>query len=190
MGRHNATNALAVYCLARELGIEAAPLMQALATFAGVRRRQEHKATVGGITVIDDFAHHPTAVRETIAAVRAAYPDHRLWAIFEPRSQTSRRKIFASEFAEALAAADHVVMAGLYQQEKIPAEEQLSPRGVVAEINESHGAQRAVFIEKAIDIAAHVGIHARAGDVVLVMSNGGFDGVQEKILQLLKARCP
>ena len=187
VGRHNVMNALAVYALGKELGIERVMLAQALATFAGVRRRQEHKGTVGGITVIDDFAHHPTAVKATIAAIRAAYPGQRLWAIFEPRSQTSRRKIFAVEFAHALAAADFAVVAGLYQPEKIPAENRLSPSEVVAEIN-CQGAARAIFIEKADDIAAHVSSEARAGDVILVMSNGGFDGLQDKILRLLKAR--
>ncbi len=187
VGRHNVMNALAVYALGKELGIVRAVLAQALASFAGVRRRQEHRGTVGGITVIDDFAHHPTAVKETIAAIRAAYPGQRLWAIFEPRSQTSRRKIFAIEFAYALAAADFSVVAGLYQPEKVPAENRLSPSEVVAEINR-RGAARAVFIQKASDIATHVSSEARAGDVVLVMSNGGFDGVQEKILRLLKAR--
>ena len=187
VGRHNVMNALAVYALGKELGIERAVLVQALATFVGVRRRQEHKGTVGGITLIDDFAHHPTAIKETIAAIRAAYPGQRLWAIFEPRSQTSRRRIFAAEFARALAAADFAVVAGLYQPEKIPLEDRLSCSEVVAEINR-RGAARAVFIEKAADIAAHVSAQARGGDVILVMSNGGFDGLQDKILQLLKAR--
>jgi UDP-N-acetylmuramate: L-alanyl-gamma-D-glutamyl-meso-diaminopimelate ligase len=187
VGRHNVMNALAVYALGKELGIERVMLAQALATFAGVRRRQEHKGTVGGITVIDDFAHHPTAVKETIAAIRAAYPGQRLWVIFEPRSQTSRRKVFAIEFAHALAAADFSVVAGLYQPERVPVENRLSPSEVVAEINR-HGPARAVFIEKAGDIATHVSSEARSGDVILVMSNGGFDGVQEKILWLLKAR--
>ncbi|MGH7845713.1 MAG: UDP-N-acetylmuramate:L-alanyl-gamma-D-glutamyl-meso-diaminopimelate ligase [Candidatus Binatia bacterium] len=188
MGRHNVTNALAVYAMGRELGIERATLQGALATFAGVRRRQEIKGSVGGITVIDDFAHHPTAVRETVAAVRGAYAGRRLWAIFEPRSHTSRRKIFASEFAQTLAAADLVVVAGLYQPEKVPVQDQLVPEEVVAEINRFSGNGRAVYLQKTPDIVAHVGQEARAGDVILVMSNGGFDGVQDKILQQLRAR--
>lgn len=188
MGRHNVTNALAVYAMGRELAIERAILQGSLATFAGVRRRQEVKGTVEGITVIDDFAHHPTAVRETVAAVRGAYPGRRLWAIFEPRSHTSRRKIFAREFAQTLAAADLVVVAGLYQPEKVPPQEQLAPQEVVAEINRFSANGRAIYLQKAPDIVAHVGEEARAGDVILVMSNGGFDGVQDKILQQLKAR--
>jgi UDP-N-acetylmuramate: L-alanyl-gamma-D-glutamyl-meso-diaminopimelate ligase len=179
-----------VYALARELGIDRSLLREGLATFLGVRRRQEWKGVVGGVTLIDDFAHHPTAVRETVAGVRSAYPGSRLWAIFEPRSHTSRRKIFEREFARALAEADRVVVAGLYQPDKIPAEDRLSPAAVVAEVNRLRGDRRAVFMERAAEIAAHVGERAQAGDVILVMSNGGFDGIQEKILAALKQKNP
>ena len=156
-----------------------------LATFAGVRRRQEWKGDVGGVTLIDDFAHHPTAVKETIAAIRAGYGDRRLWAIFEPRSHTSRRNIFETEFAEALASADRVVVSGLYQPEKIPPENRLSPANVVDMINRATGNRRATLVEMPGNIPEHVAREARAGDVILVMSNGGFDAVQEKILRLL-----
>jgi UDP-N-acetylmuramate: L-alanyl-gamma-D-glutamyl-meso-diaminopimelate ligase len=188
IGRHNVTNALAVYAMGRELGIERKTLEEALATFAGVRRRQELIGTVSGITVIDDFAHHPTAVKETIAAVRGAYPGRRVWAVFEPRSHTSRRKIFEAEFAQTLAAADLVVVAGLYQPERIPQQDQLSPQEVVAQVNRWKGNGHAAHIEKANEIAAHVSREAHPGDVVLIMSNGGFDGIQNKILQKLRQR--
>src|SRR3989304_517461 len=112
IGRHHVNNALAVYATARELGIDQTTLKDALAVFSGVKRRQEVKGEVGGVTVIDDFAHHPTAIKETIEAVRAAYPGRRLWAIFEPRSNTSRRRIFAREFPQALSSADRVGVAG------------------------------------------------------------------------------
>ncbi|MBI2540562.1 MAG: UDP-N-acetylmuramate:L-alanyl-gamma-D-glutamyl-meso-diaminopimelate ligase, partial [Deltaproteobacteria bacterium] len=131
LGRHNVSNALAVYAMGRELGIDRELLRDGLASFSGVKRRQELKGEAGGVTIIDDFAHHPTAVKETIDGVKAAYPGRRLWAIFEPRSNTSRRKIFAREFPQALSAADRVVVAGLYQPEKIPETERLSAEEVV-----------------------------------------------------------
>ncbi|MCH8054928.1 MAG: UDP-N-acetylmuramate:L-alanyl-gamma-D-glutamyl-meso-diaminopimelate ligase [Deltaproteobacteria bacterium] len=188
MGRHNVNNALAVYAMARELGINREVLREALATFSGVKRRQEVKGEVGEITVIDDFAHHPTAVKETIEALRAAYSGRRLWAVFEPRSNTSRRRIFEREFTQALGCADRIVMAGLYQPEKIPEEDRLPPAQVVGEINRLRGDSRAVLIERANDIPPYVAREAKSGDVILVMSNGAFDGVQEKILQALRRK--
>ncbi|MGH7930059.1 MAG: UDP-N-acetylmuramate--L-alanine ligase, partial [Candidatus Binatia bacterium] len=115
IGRHNVQNALAVYAMGRALGIERGKLLEGFATFRGVKRRQEIKGERRGIVVIDDFAHHPTAVMETIDAVRSAYPQRRLWALFEPRSHTSRRNIFETEFARALAQADRVIVSELYQ---------------------------------------------------------------------------
>ena len=188
IGRHNVNNALAVYATARELGIDQTTLKDALAAFSGVKRRQEVKGEVGGVTVIDDFAHHPTAIKETIEAVRAAYPGRRLWAIFEPRSNTSRRRIFAREFPQALSSADRVVVAGLYQPEKIPEKDRLPAEEVVREINRISGDSRAALIEKTNEIPAYVTASAESGDVILVMSNGGFDGVQEKILRLLEEK--
>jgi UDP-N-acetylmuramate: L-alanyl-gamma-D-glutamyl-meso-diaminopimelate ligase len=184
IGRHNVHNALAVYGMGRELGIDREKLRDGLATFAGIKRRQEIKGEVRGVLVIDDFAHHPTAVKETLNAVREAYPGRRLWAIFEPRSNTSRRNIFEREFAHTLALADRIVVAGLHQPEKVPEPERLSTQKVVDAVNGA-GPQRAVVIEKADAIASFVGENAVPGDVVIVMSNGGFDGVQDKILQAL-----
>lgn len=187
IGRHNVKNALAVYAIGREIGLARGDLLEAFASFSGVKRRQEIKGEKGGVLVIDDFAHHPTAVRETIDAVRAAYPGRRLWAVFEPRSNTSRRRIFAREFAQALASADRVIVAGLYRPEKIPEQERLKPAEVVEEINRSCGAC-ARYVESATEIPPLLVSEARPGDLVLVMSNGGFDGVQEKILHALSAR--
>jgi UDP-N-acetylmuramate: L-alanyl-gamma-D-glutamyl-meso-diaminopimelate ligase len=184
IGRHNIQNALAVYAMGRELGIDRERLRDGLATFAGIKRRQEIKGTIRGVLVMDDFAHHPTAVKETLTAVREAYPDRRLWAIFEPRSNTSRRNIFEREFAQTLALADRIVVAGLYQPEKVPEPERLSPQKIVDTVNGA-GPQRAVVIEKADAIASYVGSNAADRDIVIVMSNGGFDGVQDKILQAL-----
>ncbi|HJU63287.1 MAG TPA: UDP-N-acetylmuramate:L-alanyl-gamma-D-glutamyl-meso-diaminopimelate ligase [Candidatus Binatia bacterium] len=184
IGRHNVQNALAVYAMARELGIDRQKLRDGLATFAGIKRRQEIKGRVRGVLVMDDFAHHPTAVKETLSAVREAYPGRRVWAIFEPRSNTSRRNIFEREFAHTLALADRIVVAGLYQPEKVPEPERLSTQKIVDTVNGA-GLQRAVVIEKADAIASYVGNNTVAGDIVIVMSNGGFDGVQDKILQAL-----
>lgn len=188
VGRHNIQNALAAYIMCKQLGLDRKILAETFATFHGVKRRQELKGEVGGITVIDDFAHHPTAVKETIEAIRTAYPGRRLWAIFEPRSNTSRRRIFEREFAQALGRADRIVLAGLYQPEKIPEENRLQPGEVVTEINRFNGDARAVLIERAIDIPPHVARQAQSGDVVLVMSNGGFEGVQDKIIKALEQK--
>jgi UDP-N-acetylmuramate: L-alanyl-gamma-D-glutamyl-meso-diaminopimelate ligase len=189
MGRHNVQNALAVYAMGKELGIDRQDLCGGLATFAGVKRRQEIKGKVGHVMVMDDFAHHPTAVKETLSAVRAAYPGRRLWAVFEPRSNTSRRSIFEREFSQTLGLADRVVVAGLHQPEKVPAEERLSVEKVVDEINRC-GTLRAVAIEKADHIASYVAENAAPNDIVIVMSNGGFDNVQDKILQELARNTP
>ena len=185
VGRHNVQNALAVYAMGRVLGIERGKLLEGFATFRGVKRRQEIKGERRGIVVIDDFAHHPTAVMETIDAVRSAYPNRRLWALFEPRSNTSRRNIFELEFARSLARADRVIISDLYQPEKVPAADRLSVASVVAEINRICGDARAMMIANSQEIAAYLSAHGAAGDVVLVMSNGAFDGVHEKILRAL-----
>ncbi len=185
IGRHNVSNALAVYALGRTIGLERDRLLEGLRTFRGVKRRQEVLGERRGVLVMDDFAHHPTAVRETIEAVRAAYQGRRLWAIFEPRSNTSKRNIFEKEFAEALARADEIVIAGAYQPEKVPEGERISVENVARSINRRFAEPRARVIAGAAEIAAHVGRQARAGDLVLIMSNGGFDGVQQKILEAL-----
>jgi UDP-N-acetylmuramate: L-alanyl-gamma-D-glutamyl-meso-diaminopimelate ligase len=182
IGRHNVKNALAVYVLARELGIDRSKLLEGFASFSGVKRRQEFKGEKRGVLVIDDFAHHPTAVTETIIAVKDAFAGRRVWAVFEPRSNTSRRNIFEREFARALSLADRVVLAGIHQPEKIPEQERLSVERVVEAINQSVGDERAVLINGGDKIAAHVAAKAVKGDIILVMSNGGFDGVQDKIL--------
>jgi UDP-N-acetylmuramate: L-alanyl-gamma-D-glutamyl-meso-diaminopimelate ligase len=185
IGRHNVTNALAVYAMGRALGVEREKLLDGMRSFQGVKRRQEVRGERRGVLVIDDFAHHPTAVRETIDAVRAAYAGRRLWAIFEPRSNTSKRNIFASEFAAALARADRALIAPVFQPEKIPEAERLSVDHLVAETNRLGGEQRALALPGADGIAAHVAANSRAGDVLLIMSNGGFDGVHDKILRAL-----
>ena len=185
IGRHNLKNALAVYALCRELGIDRAKLRAGLASFTGVKRRQEVKGEWRGILMIDDFAHHPTAVQATINAVRETYPGRRVWALFEPRSNTSRRNVFEREFAQALALADQIIVAGLHEPEKIPQDERLSVHRLASAINDSGNTARARVIEAADDIVPYVVRHAVAGDILLVMSNGGFGGIQEKIVRAL-----
>jgi UDP-N-acetylmuramate: L-alanyl-gamma-D-glutamyl-meso-diaminopimelate ligase len=182
IGRHNVKNALGVYVLARELGMDRSNLLEGFASFSGVKRRQEFKGEKRGVLVIDDFAHHPTAVAETIKAVKDAFSGRRVWAIFEPRSNTSRRNVFEREFSLALSLADRVVVSNLHQPDKIPEAERLSVERVVDAINQSAGREQAVAINGADKIAAHVSTRATVGDIVLVMSNGAFDGVQDKIL--------
>ena len=185
IGRHNVKNALAVYALGRELGIEREKLLDGFRTFAGIKRRQEIRGEKRGVLVIDDFAHHPTAVRETLEAVRAAYKGRTLWAVFEPRSNTSKRNIFEQEFVEALALANRIIVAAVYQPEKIPEGERLSVEHVVSGINRMCGDNRAREFANAAEIASVIAREARCGDVVLVMSNGGFDNIHEKILNAL-----
>ena len=188
IGRHNATNALAVYATAREIGLSAPLIRSAMAGFRGVRRRQEIAGEAAGVLVIDDFAHHPTAVADTIEAVREAWPGRRLWAVFEPRSQTSRRRVFLDPFARALARADRVVLPDLYRADKIPEEERLSPGELVDLINRHRGDRAASYLPGVDDIAATVVRDAADRDIVLVMSNGSFGNLPEKIVAGLRQR--
>ncbi len=188
IGRHNTRNALAVYATARQIGLSPSVVRSAMATFRGVRRRQEIAGEAAGVLVIDDFAHHPTAVAETIAGVREAWPSRRLWAVFEPRSQTSRRRVFLTEFARALARADRVVLPDLYHPEKIPEEERLSPAELVDCINRHRSDRAACYLAGVDEIARMVVRDAVEGDVVLVMSNGSFGDLPEKIVADLARR--
>jgi UDP-N-acetylmuramate: L-alanyl-gamma-D-glutamyl-meso-diaminopimelate ligase len=185
IGLHNVQNALAVYALGRAMGVERARLIEGFRTFAGVKRRQEIRGEQRGVLVVDDFAHHPTAVRQTIEAIRSAYSGRRVWAVFEPRSNTSKRNLFEHEFAAAFALADRILVAPVYQPEKIPDGERLSVDHVVREINRICGDDRARKAESAADIATVIAREARPGDIALVMSNGGFDNVHERILESL-----
>ncbi|MGE5752892.1 MAG: UDP-N-acetylmuramate--L-alanine ligase [Deltaproteobacteria bacterium] len=178
-GRHNAANAAATAIALMHLGYDAGRVAGALAGYAGVRRRQEELGEFGGVLVVDDFAHHPTAVRETILAVRARYPERRIIAVFEPRSNTSRRKIFQKEFAEALSGADSVIVSGVYGAEKIPPEERLAPEEVAAAVL-ARG-KEALFLPDVDGIVDRLAATCRPGDLVLIMSNGGFGGIQGKL---------
>ena len=182
MGTHNVLNAVAAIGVGVAAGLDASILSESLHTFAGVKRRLETRGTVGDVTVIDDFAHHPTAVGETLKAVRAAYASRRVWAIFEPRSASSCRRVFQQEFATALANAEEVVLAGVFRT-NLPEAEQLSPEQLVADIRER--GIHARYIRHVDDIVTTVVREARPGDLVVVMSNGAFDNIHEKLLRAL-----
>jgi len=187
-GRHNLANALAAVATAVERGAEPSAAVAALAAFRGVRRRLEERGAAAGVRVVDDFAHHPSAVRETLAAVRARYPDRRVLAAFEPRSNTSRRRLFQKAYAEALSGADAAVVrtvpdAPLYSAfGETP--ERLDAEALAADLRSRGREARALAGVE--EIAAHLAAAARAGDVVVVMSNGDFDGLCDLLLARLR----
>ncbi|MBT3367199.1 MAG: UDP-N-acetylmuramate:L-alanyl-gamma-D-glutamyl-meso-diaminopimelate ligase [Nitrospina sp.] len=180
MGRHNVENAAAVAALCLGLGLTPDEINAAFKSFQGIKRRQEVVGVKNGVTVLDDFAHHPTAIRLTLEAVKEAYPGQRLWAVFEPRSATSRRKVFEQDFPDSFLAADQVVFGGPFASEKIKKEDRLDPERVVDLIRQK--GVNANFIAEVDDIVAFIAENVESGDVVLVMSSGGFGGIHQKIL--------
>jgi UDP-N-acetylmuramate: L-alanyl-gamma-D-glutamyl-meso-diaminopimelate ligase len=187
-GEHNALNATAAAALAFGQGIDKEAIVSAITTFKSVKRRLEVRAQIGGITIIEDFAHHPTAIRETLRALRAVYPSARIWAVLEPRSNTLRRKVLEHDLIESLQLADHIVLAGVYQQQRIPEDERLHPEDVVRALN-SLGAP-AELVPDADSIVSSITPRLQAGDVVAILSNGGFDGIYEKLPARLRERFP
>jgi UDP-N-acetylmuramate: L-alanyl-gamma-D-glutamyl-meso-diaminopimelate ligase len=178
-GEHNALNATAAAALAAGQGVPAAAIVEALASFRSVKRRLEVRAEVAGITVIDDFAHHPTAIRETLRALRGAYPERRIWAVLEPRSNTLRRNVFEQELVESLALADAVMLAGVFRSDAIPAAERLEPEHVVRALQE-RGTPATLAVD-ADAIVAAMTPQLRRGDVVAILSNGGFGDIYTKL---------
>jgi UDP-N-acetylmuramate: L-alanyl-gamma-D-glutamyl-meso-diaminopimelate ligase len=185
-GEHNALNATAAGALAAGQGVPVAAIVEALATFQSVKRRLEVRAEVAGVTVIDDFAHHPTAIRETLRALRAAYKGRRLWAVLEPRSNTLRRNVFERELVESLALADEVVMAAVFKSEAIPVLERMEPQHVIDALR-GRGVP-AVLGADADAVVAEIVPRLQAGDVVAILSNGGFGGIYTKLPEALAAR--
>jgi UDP-N-acetylmuramate: L-alanyl-gamma-D-glutamyl-meso-diaminopimelate ligase len=178
-GEHNALNATAAAALAAGQGVPGAAIVEALATFRSVKRRLEVRAEVNGITIIDDFAHHPTAIRETLRALRTAYAGRRLWAVLEPRSNTLRRNVFEEALVESLALADRSVLAAVFKSEAIPVAERLHPENVATALR-ARGFESAVYAD-ADAIVAAIAPELRSGDVVAILSNGGFGGIYEKL---------
>ena len=178
-GEYNVLNATAAAAIAAHYGIEAAVIAEALRTFKSVKRRLEVKAEIDGITIIDDFAHHPTAIAATLRALRTVYPSARLWALFEPRSNTLRRKILQKELSASLSLADQVVIASIFKPEAVPENDRLSVASVVNAIRRNGAKARELPDADAIIEA--VVPELERGDVVAILSNGGFGGIYEKL---------
>jgi UDP-N-acetylmuramate: L-alanyl-gamma-D-glutamyl-meso-diaminopimelate ligase len=184
-GRHNVLNALAAIAVAHGRGISAEQIAEALATFRSVKRRMDVKGEINGILVVDDFAHHPTAVTATINAARGRWPGRRVWAILEPRSNSMRRKIFEETLPKALALADRVVLGGVFRAQQLGDENRMKPETVVERVRESGIDAR--VLGSSGEIAEFVSGEAVPGDVVLIMSNGSFDGLCEKLVKALES---
>ncbi len=178
-------NATAAAALAAGQGVPVDAIVRALASFKSVKRRLEVKAEVAGVTVIDDFAHHPTAIRETLRALRAAYKGRRLWAVLEPRSNTLRRNVFERELVESLLLADEVVMAAVFKSDAIPVLERMEPLHVIDALT-AQGVP-ATLCADADAIVTNMAGRLRSGDVVAILSNGGFGGIYDKLPRAISA---
>ncbi len=184
LGVHNVRNALGAIALVRGLGLSASEIERALPRFAGVRRRMDVRGEKHGILVVDDFAHHPTAVKGTLEAAHSRFPGRRVWALFEPRSNTAGRKMFEEEYAEAFGAADALVVAPVFHAERLGPDNQIDRDALVRRF--AHGGARPAFAPATIDeIPEILRREARAGDVLLLMSSGAFGGLPERLLDEL-----
>jgi UDP-N-acetylmuramate: L-alanyl-gamma-D-glutamyl-meso-diaminopimelate ligase len=187
-GRHNVLNSMAAMAVAHGRGISVSAMAEALTSFRSVKRRMDVKGEVGGVLVVDDFAHHPTAVRVTIEAARGRWPGRRLWAILEPRSNSMRRKIFEESLPKALALADRVVLGGVFRAQQLGDENRMKPETVTESVRGLGKDARVLGSSDAI--AEFVAAEAVPGDVLLVMSNGSFDGLCEKLVKQLERGVP
>jgi UDP-N-acetylmuramate: L-alanyl-gamma-D-glutamyl-meso-diaminopimelate ligase len=183
-GEYNVLNATAAAAIAANFGIDPPQIVEALKSFKSVRRRLEIKAQIDGITIIDDFAHHPTAIAATLTALRVRYPDARLWAIFEPRSNTLRRRVLQRELINSLALADQVVITPIFKPEAVPEDERLTTSTVVNGVKRQGKPARE--LADADTIIATVAPELERGDVVAILSNGGFGGIYEKLPRKLE----
>jgi UDP-N-acetylmuramate: L-alanyl-gamma-D-glutamyl-meso-diaminopimelate ligase len=185
VGAQNLLNILAVTAAAAGRGVDAGAIQRGIASFAGVRRRQEIRGEARGVTVIDDFAHHPTAVRLTLDGLRRRYAGRRLWAIFEPRTNTSRRSVFQQEYAAAFDAADRILVAAVDHPERAPEGQRFSAERLVEDLRgRGRAADYQPEVQGIIDVVAR---DARPGDVLVVMSNGSFGGIHARLLETLGA---
>ena len=183
LGLHNVRNALAAIAVGTRVGIPQQTLAEGLRQFRGIKRRLETVGVANGVTVLDDFAHHPTAVHETLSALRTGYPGRRVWAVFEPRSASSCRRVFQDDFAKAFGAADEIVLAAVFRS-TLPEAERLSAEQLVDDL--SRQGRHARHIPEIDDIVSTIARERRDGDVVVLMSNGGFGGIHGKLLQALR----
>jgi UDP-N-acetylmuramate: L-alanyl-gamma-D-glutamyl-meso-diaminopimelate ligase len=183
IGEFNVRNASMCICAARHAGLSDDEIRAGLESFKGIRRRQTVRGEVGGITVIDDFGHHPTAIRETLRGFRQKYPGRRLWAVFEPRSNTSRRNVLQNELIAALKEADGSIVAAVANPEKVAADERLDVSAVATAVSASG---HPCFHEANTDaIITRLKAETKPGDVIIIFSNGGFDGIHGKLITAL-----
>jgi UDP-N-acetylmuramate: L-alanyl-gamma-D-glutamyl-meso-diaminopimelate ligase len=186
VGELNLRNALAVIACAKHCGLKNHQIQSAFDTFQGIKRRMEVRGIAGGVTVVDDFGHHPTAIRETLHALRIKYPREKIWAIFEPRSNTTRRNVFQTDLPPAFAEADAVVVAEVARLEQIAAEERLNPEKLMQDLKAA--GKNAAYLPDVDSIVSHVAKNTQGGDIVVVFSNGGFGGIHGKLLERLGRR--
>ncbi len=182
LGLHNVRNTVAAIAVGAACGLAGPTVADSLARFKGIRRRMQLRGDVGGVSVYDDFAHHPTAIAETLAGLRSAFPRRRIWAVFEPRSATSCRQVFQQDFARAFDGADEVVIAAVFRS-SLPEPERLSAEQLVADLRAA--GKRARHIPAVDDIVAAIAKEQRMGDLVVIMSNGGFGGIHQKLIDAL-----
>jgi UDP-N-acetylmuramate: L-alanyl-gamma-D-glutamyl-meso-diaminopimelate ligase len=183
VGRHNVANCVAAIAVCHARGLGAREIQRGVASFAGVRRRQELRGIASGVTVLDDYAHHPTAVRETLKSLRKRFPKRRVIAVYEPRSATSRRRTFQAEFAEAFAHADEVIVGRMFDPSKIPEDERFDPERLALDLH--RGGTKAAYIADVDTIVKQLAASAAPGDIVCVLSSGSFDGLHDKLLDAI-----
>jgi UDP-N-acetylmuramate: L-alanyl-gamma-D-glutamyl-meso-diaminopimelate ligase len=186
LGELNVRNALAVIACAKHCGLKNHQIQSAFDTFTGIKRRMEVRGIAGGVTVVDDFGHHPTAIRETLRALRIKYPHQKVWAIFEPRSNTTRRNVFQSELADAFADADEVVIAQVARLELLSPEQRLDPEQLIKDLKKARKA--AAYLPDVNSIVEHVLKRVEGGEIIVVFSNGGFGGIHSRLLERLGSK--
>jgi len=175
-----------VVACAKHCGLKNHQIQSAFDTFKGIRRRLEVRGIAGGVVVVDDFGHHPTAIRETLSALRHKYPTQKVWAVFEPRTNTTRRNVFQSELATAFADANAVVISQVARLELLAPEERLDPERLMHDLRTA--GKDAAYLPDVEAIVDHIAQGAQGGEVVIVFSNGGFGGIHNKLLERLGRR--
>ncbi len=186
LGELNIRNALAVVACARHCGLKNNQIQSAFDTFKGIKRRMEVRGVSGGVTIVDDFGHHPTAIRETLRALRVKFKGQRIWAIFEPRSNTTRRNVFQQELVDAFADADWVVVSQVARLELLQPHERLDPARLMQDLK--NAGKNAAYLPTVETIVEHVARSVQGGEVVCVFSNGGFGGIHARLMDRLKHR--
>jgi UDP-N-acetylmuramate: L-alanyl-gamma-D-glutamyl-meso-diaminopimelate ligase len=183
VGELNVRNTLAVVACAKHCGLKNHQIQSAFDTFKGIKRRMEVRGIAGGVTVVDDFGHHPTAIRETLSALRIKYPSQKIWAVFEPRTNTTRRNVFQTELADSFADANAVVISQVARLEQLDPGERLNPQQLMQDLKEA--GKEAAYLADVEEIVTHLVKKAQGGEVVVVFSNGGFGNIHTKLLERL-----